>query len=99
MNTVQGAAAAVAPSRKMIRKMTDYEVYIDDDRYRVPSLYLITAASDQHARRVVEELWRSSEHHLGAELRRDGERLEGLGSLAEGVPANRRAFESNSSAA
>jgi hypothetical protein len=83
----------------MIRKMADYEVYIDDDRYRVPSLYLITAASDLRARRVIEELWRSSEHHQGVELRRDGERLLGLGSLADGIPANRRASETNSSAA
>jgi hypothetical protein len=83
----------------MIRKMTDYEVYIDDDRYRVPSLYLITANSDMRARRVIEDLWRSSEHHQGVELRRDGERLVGLGSLAEGIPTNRRGSETNDSAA
>jgi hypothetical protein len=63
--------------------MADYEVYVDDDRYQVPSLYLITASSEARARAIVEELWRGSDHHQGVELRRDGERLWGLGSLAE----------------
>lgn len=69
--------------------MADYEVYVDDDRYRVPSLYLITAASEARARAVSEELWLTSSHHLGVELRRDGERVLGLGSLAEGIPTDR----------
>jgi hypothetical protein len=60
--------------------MTDFEVYIDDDRYTVPSLYLITAQSDASARAKAEELLASSEHHQGVELRCDGERLFGLGS-------------------
>jgi hypothetical protein len=62
--------------------MSDYEVYVDDDRYKVPSLYLITANSELRARAIADELWRSSQHHQGVELRRDGERLVGLGSLA-----------------
>lgn len=71
--------------------MPDFEVYIDDDRYSVPSLYLITAQSDARARAVAEELWRSSEHHRGVELRRDGERLFGAGSLGPiGRPAANR---------
>jgi hypothetical protein len=71
---------------KMSRSMADFEVYIDDDRYQVPSLYLITANSEARARAIVDDLWRSSEHHHGVELRRNGERLLGLGSLAEGMP-------------
>ena len=64
--------------------MADFEVYVDDDRYAVPSLYLITAQSDVRARAVAEELWRSSEHHQGVELRREGERIFGVGSMAPG---------------
>jgi hypothetical protein len=81
--------------------MADYEVYVDDDRYQVPSLYLISATNEARAHAVVEELWRSSKHHQGVELRRDGERLLGLGSLADGIPANRlqRAPEAKGSAA
>jgi hypothetical protein len=73
------------------KRMADYEVYVDDDRYKVPSLYLITASNEARARAIADELWRSSGHHHGVELRRGGERLVGLGSLAEGVAAGRAA--------
>lgn len=69
-------------------QMADFEVYVDDDRYSVPSLYLITAQNDARARALAEEMWRSSEHHQGVELRRGGERLSAWGSLAS---ADRRA--------
>jgi hypothetical protein len=62
---------------------------VDDDRYQVPSLYLITAGNEARARAIVDELWRSSEHHHGVELRRDGERLMGLGSLADSESVRR----------
>ena len=61
--------------------MADFEVYIDDDRYSVPSLYLITAPTDAKARLAAEELLHGSDHHQGVELRRDGERIYGLGSF------------------
>jgi hypothetical protein len=61
--------------------MADFEVYIDDDRYTVPSLYLITAQSDAKARAAAEDLLRTSDHHHGVELRRDGARIFGLGSF------------------
>ena len=67
--------------------MADYEVYVDDDRYQVPSLYLISANSEARAHAIANELWRSSEHHHGVELRHGGERLLGLGSLAQSVSA------------
>jgi hypothetical protein len=61
--------------------MADFEVYIDDDRYEVPSLYLITAQTEARAKAMANELWRSSKHHRGVELRVNGERLLGMGSL------------------
>jgi hypothetical protein len=67
--------------------MADYEVYVDDDRYKVPSLYLISASSETRARAIADELWRSSQHHHGVELRSSGERLAGFGSLAQGAAA------------
>jgi len=70
--------------------MADFEVYVDDDRYKVPSLYLISANSEARARAIVDELWRNSDHHRGVELRCDGERLWGLGSLADGAPMSRQ---------
>jgi hypothetical protein len=61
--------------------MPTFEVYIDDDRYSVPSLYLITAVNDARARDIAENLWRDSQHHLGFELCQQGERLYGGGTL------------------
>lgn len=81
--------AAAIDFDKMSRIMADFEVYIDDDRYQVPSLYLITANSEARARAIVDDLWRSSEHHHGVELRRNGQRLLGLGSLADVLVAGR----------
>ena len=58
-----------------------FEVFIDDNRYSVPTLYLIAAdeaGAVEAARRIVVD----SPHHLGAELRLDGRRLIGFGSMA-----------------
>jgi hypothetical protein len=81
MSVIQATAAASACA-KTSPKMADYEVYVDDNRYQVPSLYLISASDEARARAIADEVWRSSAHHRGVELRRDGERLLGLGSLA-----------------
>jgi hypothetical protein len=62
--------------------MPDFQVYVDDDRYSVPSLYLIAAPSEGLARLKAEELWRSSDHHLGVELTCDGQRVCVFGTLA-----------------
>jgi hypothetical protein len=62
--------------------MATFEIYIDDDRYSVPSLYLISAASEAGARDMAHSILRDSEHHRGVELRRDGEPLLALGSYA-----------------
>jgi len=67
--------------------MADFEVYVDDDRYSVPSLYLISALDDARARTTAEEMWRTSEHHQGVELRRDGERILALGSYSPSAKA------------
>jgi hypothetical protein len=61
--------------------MPDFEVYVDDSRYAVPSLYLISARSVTEAQAMAEKVWRSGEHHLGVELRHNGERVAAFGSL------------------
>lgn len=58
-----------------------FEVYIDDSRYSVPTLYLI-AADEAGAVEAARKMVIDSPHHLGAELRLDGNRLIGFGSLA-----------------
>lgn len=65
--------------------MTDFEVYVDDDRYSVPSLYLISAATESRARTMAEALLHGSEHHQGVEVLRDGERIYALGSFTLGA--------------
>jgi hypothetical protein len=72
--------------------MPSYEIFIDDDRYSVPSLYLITATDSARARAIAERLWQDSKHHRGVELRRDGELVFGCGTLGErtGPPGEER---------
>lgn len=60
----------------------DFEIYVDDARYAVPSLYLISAGSEIRARAIATEMLQASDHHQGVELRRDGESLYALGSFA-----------------
>ncbi|HZZ87886.1 MAG TPA: hypothetical protein VFE13_06070 [Caulobacteraceae bacterium] len=62
--------------------MADFEVYMDDDRYSVPSLYLISADCVADARVVAQRMLDASDHHLGVELRRDGLCVYALGTLA-----------------
>lgn len=45
-----------------------FEIYIDDDRYAVPTLHLVVAEDEDGAREAVERLLLESPHHLGAEL-------------------------------
>jgi hypothetical protein len=63
--------------------MPTFEVYIDDDRYEVPSLYLISALNEAAARAQVQRLLDESPHHQGVELRSEGERIFGAGSYAK----------------
>ena len=58
-----------------------FEVYVDDSRYSVPTLYLI-AADEAGAVEAARKMVSDSAHHLGTELRLDGRRLIGFGSLA-----------------
>jgi hypothetical protein len=67
--------------------MADFEIYIDDERYSAPSLYLVSAANEARARTLAEQLLNASEHHRGVELRRQDERIYALGSFAAPGPA------------
>lgn len=62
--------------------MPTYEIFIDDDRYKVPSLYLVSATDETEARVQADSLWRDSVHHHGVEVRLEGERLYAGGSMA-----------------
>jgi hypothetical protein len=62
--------------------MIDFEIYVDDARYSVPSLYLVSAGNEARARAVAAEMLHACDHHHGVELRRDGEVIYTLGSFA-----------------
>ncbi|HUZ13015.1 MAG TPA: hypothetical protein VMU93_09220 [Caulobacteraceae bacterium] len=64
--------------------LASFELFVDDDRYSVPTLHLISAEDEARARMLAEGVWGESQHHLGVELRQSGERLFGTGSLAQG---------------
>ena len=64
------------------RRLDAFEIYVDDDRYAVPTLHLIMADDQEKARIIVERMLDDSPHHLGAEICLAGERLVGLGTFA-----------------
>jgi hypothetical protein len=59
-----------------------FEIYLDDSRYAVPTLYLVPAEDEVSARQIAERMLDESSHHLGAELCHDGELLAALGTFA-----------------
>lgn len=63
--------------------MNGYEVFVHDDRYSVPTLYLIAAEDLGHARESADAMLRASPHHLGVELWTDGEQVLAIGACAE----------------
>jgi hypothetical protein len=62
--------------------MRDYQIYVRDDRYSVPTLHLTTLAEgDERAWEIAKALLAASSHHLGVEVRLEGQRLFILGSM------------------
>lgn len=59
-----------------------FEIFVDDDRYAVPTLHLVPVEGEAVALKIARRLLAESPHHLGVELCQDGRRLVGLGSLA-----------------
>jgi len=59
-----------------------FEVFVDDDRYAVPTLHLIPAEDEAIALRVARRLLAESPHHLGVEVCLEGRRVTGIGSFA-----------------
>ena len=62
--------------------MRTFQIYIDDDRYSVPTLHLATVAGEARALEIAKRLLEDSDHHLGVEVCEEGKPLFGLGSLA-----------------
>jgi hypothetical protein len=59
-----------------------FAIYVDDERYAVPTLYLLAASSEEAAMAAASGILHDR-HHLGVELWREDVRLMALGSYAE----------------
>ena len=66
-----------------------FEIFVDDRRYAVPTLHLVSAADERGAREIADRLLSESIHHVGAEVWWEGKLLVGLGSFAT-RPRSRR---------
>jgi hypothetical protein len=60
-----------------------FEIYVDDDRYAVPTLHLVPADDVADAREIVGRLLGENAHHLGAELCFEGELIVGVGTFEQ----------------
>ncbi len=69
----------LASSVKPIRQ---FQLFVDDDRYTVPSVRFLSARDIVSALAVADRLIDESSHHRGVEVCENGRRLFGLGSCA-----------------
>jgi hypothetical protein len=53
--------------------MRDYQFFLNDDRYSVPTLRLVAAEDDTRARRLADLCLRESPHHLAVEVCENGQ--------------------------
>ena len=60
-------------------------VYIEDDRYSVPTLQFLSVGNLTQAKAAAERLMMQSPHHRGVEMRLEDERLLGIGSYSGGL--------------
>ena len=70
--------------------MTDYQLYIADDRHGVATLRLVEAETDVRAIGIAADVLRRGEgHHTGAELWRDDRLIASVGQPATLPSASR----------
>jgi hypothetical protein len=56
--------------------MASYTLFVHDDRYSVPTFYMVSVANDERALELADEKLRSSPHYSRVEVF-DGDRLVG----------------------
>jgi hypothetical protein len=61
----------------------DFELYIDDDRYRTPTLIFVHMSDEHRVRQFAKAKLDEDKRHRGIEVRENGVRLFGLGTLAD----------------
>jgi hypothetical protein len=65
-----------------------FEVYIDDARYSTPTLLFIEVKDERRAREFAQMKLDEDARHRGVEVRENGVRLFGLGTLGD-LPSER----------
>jgi hypothetical protein len=63
------------------RALREFQVFVTDARYAIPTFHIVHAASEARARAVAEQILAESPHHLGIEVFDDGARLFSLGDI------------------
>jgi hypothetical protein len=61
--------------------LREFQVFVTDDRYSIPTLCIVQAPSVARARELAEGIFADSLHHLGVELLDDGECILTLGVI------------------
>jgi hypothetical protein len=60
-----------------------FELYVDDDRYEVPTLRFSVASDEAEACALAVRLLEESPHHRGVEVRRGDRRVCAVGAFAD----------------
>jgi hypothetical protein len=66
-----------------ISTVRDFEVYVEDTRYGTPTLILVQMIDEQRVRDFAQKKLEEDPRHRGIEVRENGLRLFGLGTLAD----------------
>jgi hypothetical protein len=61
--------------------MVNYQFYVEDARYAVPTLYFVETVDDARATELAFRKLGENSFHLGVEVRKGDIRVVGLGSL------------------
>jgi hypothetical protein len=62
--------------------MISFQLYIEDVRYAVPTLYFVECSDESRATEIAFRKLAESQFHLGVEVRRGDECILGIGSYA-----------------
>jgi hypothetical protein len=73
------ARSKAVPIQEERAALRDFQVFITDDRYSVPTLHIVQAASAEAALELARRLVAENLHHLGAEVCDEGIVISSIG--------------------
>ena len=63
-----------------------FELYVDDDRYEVPTLHFSAASDEASVRELAMQLLNDSPHHRGVEVRLNDRRILSVSAATTRAP-------------